>query len=567
MKTKKLIRRSLLQFLLTCVTGYVFSFSVHAQMLITTIAGNGSGTYSGDGGPATAAGVDQPQGSGIDNNGNIYFGGIGNRIRRVDTNGIITTIAGNGYPHDTGDGGPATAAAVLFQGFMAADGIGNLYIAAFCRIRKIDIAGIITPFAGTGFAGPSSYPCPATAAAFAGDLTVSLDTAGNAYIDQMDTGVVFKVNSSGIISVIAGNFTHGFSGDSGPATAAQLYVPVGAVFDRAGNMYVSDCNNFRIRKVNNAGIITTIAGNGISGDIGDGGPATAAEVSQVEGICVDSFGNIYFTETIGARIRKIDTSGIITTLAGNGTWGYAGDNGPATASELNVPGGINIGRNGNIFFCDRHNNRVRMIYSNHAPYFMGGHITDVGNRVLDITTCIDIAISLDSLLAIRDIDLRQPETWSIITGPSHGTAVVAHIDTSTGHTLVPTGLSYTPIAGYIGSDSFYVRITDGYASDSMAVTINVVDCHLGIPVATGKGSDYISIFPSPNNGAFTINLSSNIIEDAHIIISNILGEIVKEFNIPSNKPAEIELHIPQGMYFISATTEHGKWSKQFLIAQ
>src|ERR1700752_2823905 len=285
---------------------------------------------------------------------------------------IITTVAGNGttgiYPCSLcygGDGGSATAAEIYDPSGVAFDAAGNLYIAdaGNNRIRKVTTAGIISTFAGTGAPVFSGDGGPATAAKLWQPMGVSIDAIGNMYIADNANFVIRKVTTAGIISTIAGDTTQGYSGDGGPATAAQLSDASGIALDGAGNLYIADNANNRIRKVNTSGIITTIAGNGTLGYSGDAGPATAAELSAPTFITTDNAGNVYFTDGNNNRLRMINTAGIINTIAGNGLMGYGGDGGPATAAKLNPPQGITIEAADNLYIADWSNNRVRKVYN------------------------------------------------------------------------------------------------------------------------------------------------------------------------------------------------------------
>lgn len=227
---------------------------------------------------------------------------------------------------------------------------------------SLPAAGDINTVVGSGAAGYSGDNGPATAANLSVPEAVAVDAAGNIFIADTFNNVIRKVAAStGYISTVAGNGTQGYSGDGGPATLAELYLPTGVAVDVAGNIYFAD--NQRIRKVTaSTGIITTVAGSGIQGFAGDGGPATSAELNWPWAVALDAAGNIYFTDTDNQRIRKVAVStGIITTVAGTGTEGCSGDGGPATNAELNSPFGIAVDEVGNIYFTDYFNNRIRRV--------------------------------------------------------------------------------------------------------------------------------------------------------------------------------------------------------------
>jgi uncharacterized protein YjdB len=449
--------------------GYQRIRKINSSGVITTVAGNGRGGFGGDGGPATAAYLYNPIGVATDASGNVYIADRdNNRIRKINTSGIISTVAGTGAARFSGDGGPATAAELNFPTGVAADGIGNIYIAedSSCRIRKIDVTGTITTFAGTGTPGFFGDGSSATAAELLYPIGVATDGAGNVYIADADnnrvrkvdllgiittiagngsyglgtgiatangiyhpTGVsadpsgnifivqayngnVTMINTLGVMGIVAGHGTFGFGGDGGPATAAELFYPYGIATDGGGNIYVADYYNsrvrkiksgiintigggwsgdglaatsallnypagvtvngsgeilvadyhhHRIRKINASGIISTIAGDGIAGNTGDGGAATAARLYYPYDVATDHAGNIYIADLSDNRIRKISTSGIISAFAGSGAFGSGGDGGPATAAQLYHPSGVAIDNSGNVYIADLYNHKIRMV--------------------------------------------------------------------------------------------------------------------------------------------------------------------------------------------------------------
>jgi trimeric autotransporter adhesin len=339
---------------------------------IYTVAGDVNQGFSGDGGLATAGNceLNQPEGVYVDNAGNIYIGDeLNDVVRMVNTNGIINVFAGNhtlglGY---SGDSGPATAAQLNNPVGVCGDVNGNIYIADYGNnvIRMVSPAGIITTFAGKGLRGFSGDSGQATAAQLYHPVFIHCDVHGNLYIADYGNERIRKVNTSGIISTIAGNGKSGYTGDGGLADTTELNEASGAIADNVGNVYIADDNNERIRMVNTSGIISTIAGNGYNeyfgGYSGDGGPATNAELAQPQDVYIDTSGNISITDGFNVRIREIDASGIISTIAGNGKAGYTGNGGPATDAELNGPSGICMDSYGNVYFTDQVNELVRAI--------------------------------------------------------------------------------------------------------------------------------------------------------------------------------------------------------------
>ena len=373
---------------------------------ITTVAGNGTAGFSGDGGAAAAAQLNNPAGLSLDAAGNLYIADRDNqRIRKVDPAGVITTVAGDGAQGFGGDSGAAVAAQLNAPYGVAPDGSGNLYIADFGnnRIRKVDPAGTITTVAGGGSSlGDGGM---ATAARLSGPAGVAPDGAGNLYIADSSHQRIRKVDSTGTIVTVAGNGTAGSGGDGGAATAAQLNAPYGLAPDGAGNLYIADSSNHRIRKVDSAGTIVTVAGSGAAGHSGDGAAAVAAllrlprgvaldgsgnlyfadegnqRIRKVDsagvistlagrerlnspyGLALDGAGNLYFADTSNHRIRKVDPAGVISTVAGDGRQNYGGDGGAATAAQLNSPRGVALDGAGNLHIADRTNNRIRKVDS------------------------------------------------------------------------------------------------------------------------------------------------------------------------------------------------------------
>jgi sugar lactone lactonase YvrE len=390
-----------------------------ATGLISTVAGNGTNGFSGDGGAATAAQLSYPARVAVDAAGNLYIAS-GARIRKVAAaTGVISTVAGSTLGFG-GDGGPATAAALGPMG-MALSVTGDLYIADMwnSRIRKVAAAtGTISTVAGIG-AGYSGDGGLATAAQLDSPTGVALDAAGNLFIADYNNNRIRKVDAAtGIISTVAGNGTAGFGGDGGAATAAQLTWPTGVTVDAAGNIYIADNQNNRVRKVDAAtgiistlmgtggpatlyqntpaaqaafysqglvlagdqvfftdsmrnfvnrltlstGLVTTVAGVGTWVSGGDGGPAASAQFSVPNGLARDAQGNLYVAEDYGHRVRKLDAAtGLVSTVAGTGVAGYGGDGGAATAAQLNHPKGLALDVAGNLYIADDQNNRIRKV--------------------------------------------------------------------------------------------------------------------------------------------------------------------------------------------------------------
>src|ERR1019366_7104167 len=363
-----------------------------AAGIITTVAGNGAAGYSGDGGPATRAKLDQPYAVAVDGPGNIYIADTANNvIRKVAAGtGIITTAAGNGAAYYSGDGGLATNAQLVYPPGVAVDGSGNLYISDLSNVvRKVAAAtGIITTVAGNGAAGYSGDGGPAITASFHSPSGMAVDGSGNLYIGDTGNDAIRKVAAAtGIVTTGAGNGAAGYSGDGGPASSAGLSGPQGVAVDGSGNLFVADTGNAVMRKVAAAtGIIATVAGNGTAGYAGNGGAAIKAKLSGPSGVAVDGAGNLYIADTQNNAIRKVvAATGIITTVAGNRAEGYSGDGGPATSAELRLPNNLAVDGSGNVYIADSGNARIRMLVPEASHALLSVTKTHTGSFTLGQT--------------------------------------------------------------------------------------------------------------------------------------------------------------------------------------
>jgi trimeric autotransporter adhesin len=323
--------------------------------VITTVAGTGNAGFNGDHIPATTANIWGPWSIAIDSSGNLYFGSD-NRVRMVTTDGMISTIAGEGTSGYGGDGGPAISAFLSWPSGVAVDPLGNLYFSDSRRIRAVS-KGVITTIAGGGT--EDGGPAPFAGTLIAGSLAT--DGAGNVYVSVPGDNRVRKVTRSGTISTYAGTGVTGNAGDNGPAVSAQLNAPNGIAFDTSGNLFIADTGSNTVRKVSAAGTITTVAGNGSPGYSGDNGPATAAQLYSPMGVAVDASGNLFIADTNNSVVRRVDAAGRITTYAGTGYTSLSGDNGPATQAELNYPQGVAVDGSGNLFINDTANSRIRKV--------------------------------------------------------------------------------------------------------------------------------------------------------------------------------------------------------------
>jgi NHL repeat-containing protein len=421
---------------------------------------------------------------------------------------VITTFAGNDTAGFGGDNGPATAAKLSGPRFAKMDASGNLYIADYAnnRVRKVNSTGIITTVAGNGTAIHSGDGGPATAAGVSSPQSIALDKYENLFIVEGISGGegkwIRKVSLSGVITTIAGkNDTIGYSGDGYPAIAAGFENIADIAIDHTGNIYVTDFGASRVRKINGYSVITTIAGNGTYGYSGDADAATAAQLSQPMGIAVDATGNLYISDQANNCVRKIDTSGIISTIAGKGPAGFSGDGGPAAMAELSSPTGIAVDGEGTVYIADFGNNRVRIVKD--------GIITT----------------------------LTGDGNWGY--GGDGGLATAAELSVPMG---VFADASRNVYIGDIGNN----------------VIRKITNENVGIIDAGIEMKSDLHLWPQPNDGIFTVLVSSATDAPVHINIANAVGQKIKEVSVWTNRAAELNLDVPNGLYFLSATTDNSR---------
>jgi len=364
--------------------------------VIQTFAGTGASGFAGDGGPAASAKVNLAEGVAVNAAGVVYIADMDNcRIRKI-ANGTITTVAGDGTCGDGGDNGPATAASLCYPRDVAVAPDGSVYIADTSNNRVRRVAnGVITTVAGSQY-GACGYPGgyggdngPATSAQLFYPFAVAVDSTGNLYIADTYSHRIRKV-SNGTITTVAGNGTPGNTGDNLAATTSELYLPQGLALDGAGNLYIADTLNNSVREVSH-GMITTVAGNGKQGLSGEGGPPTAAELYYPSGVAVDSAGNLYISDAGNNRVRKT-VNGVLITIAGTGAvypgGGYNGDNMAAGAAELNENSKVALDNSGNVYIADEVNYRIRVL----TPYAVS--LPSQGTSVTSSGYAGDIQVSV-----------------------------------------------------------------------------------------------------------------------------------------------------------------------------
>jgi sugar lactone lactonase YvrE len=352
--------------LCACSPASVAAAPAEAGTLVI-VAGTGQTGFSGENKPATKSKLDTPIGLAVDALGNLYIADYGNyRVPRVGLDGMLTTFAGTGKSGSTGDNGPAREASVNGPDYVAFDASGNLFIAEVLgqRVRKVSPDGIISTIAGTGKQAKRGLSGlgdggPALQAVLDRPHGLALDREGNLFIAETYDYRVRKVSRDGIITTVAGTGVQGYSGDGGPATQAMLNLPNGLATDTEGNLYIAEFGEFlasgfgsRVRKVSPDGIITTVAGIGPPGFAGDNGPAREAQLNSPFAVAVDSLGNLFISDWGNHRVRKVSPDGIITTVAGGGTGKPSLDGAPATAVALRTLAGIALDAHGNLYVTE-----------------------------------------------------------------------------------------------------------------------------------------------------------------------------------------------------------------------
>ena len=540
--------------------------------VITTVAGNGTVSYSGDGGAATNATLTDPYGVTVDSGGNLYIADYGNnRIRKVGTNGIITTVAGNGTNGYSGDGGAATNATLSDPYGVTVDSGGNLYIADYFnnRIRKVGTNGIITTVAGNGIDGYSGDGGAATNAALSNPDCVTVDSGGNLYIVDNFHNVIRKVGTNGVITTVAGNGSYGYSGDGGAATNAKLNDPTGVTVDSGGNLYISDYENNRVRKVGTNGIITTVAGNGTQGYSGDGGAASHAQLYHPTSVTVDSGGNLYIADYENNRVRKVGTNGVITTVAGNGTQGYSGDGSMATDAQLNYPADVSVDSISNLYIADYGNNRVRKVGANGVITTVAGNGTNGysgdGGAATNATLSDPYGVTVDSggNLYIADYGnnrIRKVGTNGVITtvagngsyGYSGDGGAATNANLSNPDSLTVDSVGYLYIADTynnrvrkVGMNGVITTMagngTGGYSGDGSASTSAELASPAGVAV-DGGGNLYIADYG--NNRIRKVGTNG--------VITTVAGNGIDGYSGDGGAATNAKMNCPAGLTVDSA---------------
>ncbi len=405
----------------------IYTITSSPASVITTVAGNGSNGFTGAGGPAASSQLGSPEGVALDTTGNLYFSDSANNVVWMVSakTGDISIAAGNRTAGYSGDGGPATNAGLNSPQGVATDSAGNVYIADSHNnvVRKVmSSTGLISTVAGNGRIGSPGNVGDggvATSAELNNPAGVAFDRSDNLYIADSNNLVRMVSASTGIITTIAGNGNYGFSGDGGPATSAAVQAPNALAIDKVGNLYVAAQGDGRVRKVTaGTGVITTVAGNGDQGVSGDGALATSAEIS-VEGLALDSAGNLYISSWPDAIREVAAGTGVITRVAGNGYTGYSGDGGSATIAELLGPQGISFDAAGNLFIADAGNYRVRkVVFSSATPVIAATPVFSVAGGTYSSAQTVTITDATPGATIFYTTDGTTPTASSpVYTGP------------------------------------------------------------------------------------------------------------------------------------------------------
>jgi len=487
--------------------------------------------YTGDGGPATAAQLTHPSDVAVDIRGNFYIvDKVNHSIRKVSASGIITTLAGGSTYGYSGDGGPSTASVLNAPIGITVDRSGNVYFSEFNNncVRKVSTSGIITTYAGSYNSGYRGDGGPATAAWLYHPAGLTVDFNGNLYIADRYNHCVRKVAPSGIITTFAGTNSSGYTGDGGPATAAELMEPYGLTVDRHGNVYISDRSAERIRKVSTSGIITTIAGDGFAGLPGDGGMATDATLSYPMGIAVDSNDNLYIVEAGGPRIRKVSPSGIISHFAGSDRRlsGFGGDGAVSSAALFNAPYGVALDSVGNMYVADNGNHRIRRISNCHFPDMMaisGPNLVTVGNTIT-LTDTIAGGTWSSSNTALATVNAS-----GAVRGVAVGTVIISYSKTNT------CGTSH------------------------VTKSINV---RLATSVLGFGNSEEIVVYPEPTTGALNMELPMH---NGSFLLYDVFGHLMLQQEVISNHYQLDLSNYPKGIYMLVVVSEGDKWVHRVIL--
>ena len=432
---------------------------------IATIAGNGIASFAGDSGQATSAELHSPTSVALSPNGDLFIAdALNNRIREVNAaTGVITTVAGTGVAGYSGNGGPATSAELNDPIGVALDLSGNIYIADSVNnvIREVHVAtGVITTVAGDHTPGNHGDGGAATAAELFGPTGIAVDSSGNLFIADTNNGVIREVSAAtGKIATVAGTGNTGSSGDGGPATAAKLNLPQGVAVDSSGNLFIADTGNSKVREVSAAtGNISTVVGNGVAGESGNGGPATSAELNAPITIAIDSAGNIFIADSNNNEIREVSAAtGKIAVVAGNGTLGYHGDGGPPLSAELDQPTAVAVTPSGNLYITDRLNSVIRKV-------------STIGQNVTVNPAQLTITASPETMVAGQAVPPLTASYSGFVNGDTAARLTSQPVLTTTATTASSAGAYSIDVSG-AASPNYHITFVNGTITVKPPVTV------------------------------------------------------------------------------------------------
>ena len=488
-------------------------------------------------------------------------------------NYVITTVAGNGYElygegGFSGDGGAATNAELFWPFGVAIDGAGNLYFAdnENERIRKVGTNGVITTVAGTNSAGYSGDGGAATNARLNVPSGVALDAFGNLYIADMSNNCIRMVGANGIISTVAGTNSAGYSGDGGAAVNASLWMPVGVAVDCLGNLYIADEYNNRIRAVNTSGIITTVAGNGALGYSGDGGAAAGASLTLPAGVAVDATGNLYIIDGYNSRIREVSTSGIITTIAGMGGSGYSGDGGPATGALLYGPAGLAVDSAGNVYIADTDNNRIRkaspassstFTLTNVSSVNAGSYTAVIGNAYGSVTSAVaTLTVQAPPVVTVQPAgQIALPGSSAVFPVSAAGAGPFGYSWYLDSTNLVQSGLNSALMLADISTNdagNYTVVVTNAYGSVTSQVAILTIAFPASVTGLLGSqtvltGTNVSLTAAAGGTGPFSYQWQLNGTNLPNDIISTVAGTNGSGYSGDGGPAPKATLYYPYGV--------------------
>jgi hypothetical protein len=519
MKTQLRIGLAFLFFAQLCLIGF-------AQYgTISTVAGNGTQGYSGDGGPATSAKLDWPSGIAIDAAGILYIADQrNNRLRQVTSAGVITTIAGNGLAGFAGDGGPAISAELNGIFAVAVDATGNIYIADrynYC-VRKVTPTGVISTIAGNGTNGFSGDGELAISAQLSDVIDVATDAAGNLFIADYSNHRIRKVTPAGVISTVAGD-----------GSDPLVWYPRGLATDVLGNLYFVSTNY--VEKLTPSGVISIVAGDGSFGYSGDGGPATSAQLANPSGVAVDVAGNLYIADYYSFRVRKVSSAGIISTIAGNGTAGSGGDGGPATSAQIE-PYDVSTDAKGNLYIGDL-SYRVRKIegVASVDAFFPqvavgGGYSTlftltntgsDTASGVLTLVDQQGNSLSVNGTLTDSS-GVVHPASFGdtfAVSVPPGGTIFLSTSLTANGPVRSGWG-QLTSSGGLLTAIATYENVIDSLTQSMVGVLQTQPLQYATIPVDNDRSQSKQLAYAVANPGSQTISMKVALVDQSGTVVDD-----------------------------------------------